>query len=73
MSVIGGTQGGTGLAHALAGGFEAAMIVMAALCAGGALITALFVSDARAEAPRFVPHPRAHACALPVAEPTATP
>jgi hypothetical protein len=69
-----GATGGTGLGHALAGGYEAAMIVMAGLCVGGALITALFVSDAaRADGPRLAPHPRTHGCALPVPEPVATP
>ncbi len=67
-----GATGGTGLADALAGVYETAMIVMAALCAAGALITALFVSDARTAAPRLVPHPRTHSCALPVPEPAAT-
>jgi EmrB/QacA subfamily drug resistance transporter len=69
-----GATGGTGLGHALAGGYEAAMIVMAGLCVGGALITALFVSDAaRADGPQLAPHPRTHGCALPVPEPVATP
>ncbi len=39
--------GGRGIGHALVHGYQPAMIVMAALCAGAAVITALFVSDSR--------------------------
>jgi EmrB/QacA subfamily drug resistance transporter len=68
-----GAGAGTTLAHAIAAGYEPAMIVMAGLCAAGALITALFVfDDTRTDAPRLAPHPRAHGCALPVPEPATT-
>lgn len=58
---------GSGFAEALPDGFQPAMIVMAGLCAGGAVITALFVSDERQGGPSVLPHPRTHACALPSA------
>jgi EmrB/QacA subfamily drug resistance transporter len=62
-ALIGAT--GPSLGHALAGGFQPAMIAMAALCAAGALVTAIWVSDDRTPAPGLAPHPRTHACALP--------
>ncbi len=64
-----GVGGGRGIGHALVHGYQPAMIVMAALCAGAAVITALFVSDGRTAAPALVPPPRCHGCALPVPGP----
>jgi MFS family permease len=63
---------GSGFADALPDGFQPAMIVMAGLCAGGAVVTALFVSDERKGGPSLLPHPRTYACALPTPEPVAT-
>ncbi|MCW2993047.1 MAG: transrane efflux protein [Conexibacter sp.] len=62
--------GGTSLAGALTDGYQDAMIVMAGLCVAGAVVTALFVSDARAAGPLIAPHPQAHGCALPDPHPT---
>jgi EmrB/QacA subfamily drug resistance transporter len=64
-----GVGGGRGIGHALVHGYQPAMIVMAALCAGAAVITALFVSDSRTAAPALAPPPRCHGCALPVPGP----
>jgi len=50
-----GATGSTTLANALADGFQPAMLVLAAIAVAGALITARFVSDERASAPRFAP------------------
>jgi len=47
-----------------ASGYEAAMVVIGGLCAGGALIAWLFVSDEPAVAPRIAVPDRG--CALPV-------
>jgi EmrB/QacA subfamily drug resistance transporter len=73
VPVLIGDTGGRGLGSALTHGYQPAMIVMAALCAGGALIAGLYVSDDPTAAPGLAPHPRTHACALPVSEPGATP
>jgi EmrB/QacA subfamily drug resistance transporter len=69
-ALIGAT--GSSLGRALVHGYQPAMIAMAGLCAAGALVTALFVSNGRAAEPVLAPHPRTHACALPVPEPAAT-
>jgi enoyl-CoA hydratase/carnithine racemase len=53
----------------LAQGYQPAMIVLAALCAAAALVTALFVSDDRRAVPRLAPPPRCHGCAAPVPGP----
>ncbi len=71
VPVLIGATAGRGLAHALTHGYQPAMIVMAGLCAGGALIAGVFVSDDRAVAPQLAPHPRTHGCALPVPDPAA--
>jgi EmrB/QacA subfamily drug resistance transporter len=63
--LIGVTAGAT-LADSLADGYEPAMIVIGGLCAAGALISLLFVSDSPAEAPRIAAPDRG--CALPVKE-----
>lgn len=65
-----GATGGQSLPHALANGFQPAMLVMAGLCVVAALITAVFVSDERRSAPGMAPHAPHHGCALPVTEPT---
>jgi hypothetical protein len=62
--LIGGTGGS--IAQALAGGYEPAMMVMAALCAVAAIVAGLFVSDSRTTAPGLAPPPRCHGSALPV-------
>jgi EmrB/QacA subfamily drug resistance transporter len=69
-ALIGAGTGG--LAGALADGYQDAMIVMAGLCVAGALVTAVFVSDARADAdaPPLTPHPQVHGCALPLTRST---
>ena len=64
-ALIGG--GAISLADALTDGFQPAMIVLAAVCAASAVISALFVAAERAQAPRVLP-PLAHpGCAIPVA------
>lgn len=68
-----GAGGGRSLGHALAHGYQPAMIVMGSLCVAAALVTGLFVSDRRAAGPRMAPSPRVHGCALPVQDPTPTP
>jgi hypothetical protein len=61
--------GGGGLAGALADGYQTAMLAMAGLCVAGAVVTAVWVSDARAGAvARPAPHPATHACALPTTD-----
>jgi hypothetical protein len=61
-----GVGAGSSLAESLAKGYRPAMLVIGALCAGAAFVTALFVSDQRAITPRLVPRDRG--CALPVAD-----
>jgi predicted MFS family arabinose efflux permease len=74
IALIPALIGGGGLAGALADGYGAAMMAMAGLCVAGALVTAVWVSDARAGAaaaagaPRAAPHPATHACALPATD-----
>jgi len=51
-ALIGATSGRS-IAHALAHGYQPAMIVMVALCAAAALVTGLFVSDSRTAVPRL--------------------
>jgi Na+/melibiose symporter-like transporter len=67
-----GATGGRGYAHALAHGYQPAMIVMGGLCAAAALVTALFVTDARA-AHRVVPRAPQAGCATPVPAHAAAP
>jgi len=67
-----GVAAGQTLAGALRDGFQPAMLVMAGLCGIAAVISAVFVSDARRQgAPRMVPRAPDHGCALPVAKPSA--
>ena len=65
VPVLIGATGGRGYAHALVHGYQPAMIVMGALCAAAALVTALFVTDART-AHRVVPRTPRAGCAPPV-------
>ena len=60
-----GATGGSSLGHALADGYEPAMIAAAGLSAGAAVIAALFVSNVRTAAPRVAPPAPYHACPLP--------
>jgi EmrB/QacA subfamily drug resistance transporter len=64
-----GATGGRSLAHALAGGYEPAMIVVGAVSVAAAVITGLLVADDRAAAPRLAPPAPYHGCALPVTRP----
>jgi EmrB/QacA subfamily drug resistance transporter len=65
-----GATGGRSIVRALAHGYQPAMIVLAALCAAAALVTALFVSDNRRPVLRLAPPPRCHGCAVPIPGPT---
>jgi hypothetical protein len=58
--------GGGSLVRALSQGYQSAMIALAGLCAVAALVTALFVGDDRAHAPRLAPPAPHHGCALAV-------
>lgn len=64
-ALIGATSG-RGYAHALTHGYQPAMIAMGVLCVAAALVTGLFVSDARAGAHRAVPRCPDGGCAVPV-------
>ena len=67
VPVLIGVSAGAGLADALATGYEPAMIVIGGLCAAGALIALLFVSDKPRVAPRMAAPDRG--CALPLLDP----
>jgi EmrB/QacA subfamily drug resistance transporter len=67
VPVLIGVSAGSSLADALATGYEPAMIVIGGLCAGGALVAWLFVSDRPATVPRIAAPDRG--CALPVLDP----
>jgi EmrB/QacA subfamily drug resistance transporter len=58
--------GGAGLTHALAHGYQPAMAALAGLCAAAALVTGLFVTNDRVDAPRVAPPAPHHGCALPM-------
>lgn len=64
-----GATGGRSIARALAQGYQPAMIVLAALCAAAALVTALFVSNNRRAVPRLAPPPNCHGCPVPIPGP----
>jgi hypothetical protein len=61
-----GAGGGRGLAGALAHGYQPAMIALGALCAAAAAVTAVFVADDRANAPRLAAPAPHHGSAIPV-------
>ncbi len=61
-----GATGGETLAHALGGGFQPAMLVMAGLCGLAAVISAVFVSDERRPAPATAARAPDHGSTLPV-------
>jgi EmrB/QacA subfamily drug resistance transporter len=63
-----GAGGGSSLSHALADGYEPAMIAMACLAGIGALVTAVFVPNDRVVGAPLAPLPRTQVCALPVLE-----
>ena len=71
VPVLIGVNAGSSLADALATGYEPAMVVIGGLCAGGALVAGLFVSDKPAVAPRMAAPDRG--CALPILDPKETP
>jgi Na+/melibiose symporter-like transporter len=66
VPVLIGATGGRSYAHALVHGYQPAMIVMGGLCVAAALITALFVSDARTTGHRVVPRAPEAGCAVPI-------
>lgn len=57
LPAVAGATGGRSLAGTLSHGYAPAMIVSAGLCAGAALIAALFVFNQPAPAPRLAPPP----------------
>jgi len=59
-----GVAAGAKLVDALASGYEPAMVILGVLCAVGALVSLLFVSDKPAVAPRIAAPDRG--CALPI-------
>jgi MFS family permease len=61
-----GATGGDTLAHALGGGFQPAMLIMAGLCGVAAVISAVFVSDERRRAPSSAARAPDHGSTLPV-------
>ena len=61
-----GATGGRTLARALGDGYQPAMLVITGICVAAAVITALFVSDDRARAPRLAPPAPLHGCAPPI-------
>jgi hypothetical protein len=69
VPVLVGAIGGRSLAHALVGGYQPAMLTMAAICMAAAFVSALFVSDTRVGGPKMAPHAPNHGCALPVRDP----
>jgi Na+/melibiose symporter-like transporter len=73
VPVLIGATAGRSLAHAIGTGFQPAMVVFAGLCAVGALVSAVFVSDERAVAPRLAPAAPDRGCALPVLDRRAAP
>jgi hypothetical protein len=67
VPVLIGVTAGSSLADALAAGYEPGMVVIGGLCAAGALVAWLFVSDERGVAPLIAAPDRG--CALPVLDP----
>jgi EmrB/QacA subfamily drug resistance transporter len=68
VPVLVGVHHGQDLTHALGGGYGPAMLVLAGVCVAAALVTAVWVSDARPRTPvpRLVPAAPAHGCVPPV-------
>jgi hypothetical protein len=66
VPVLIGAGAGMDLTQSLAHGYRTAMVVIGLLCAAAAIVAALFVSDERATAPRFVPPAPDHGCVVPV-------
>ncbi|MET0818081.1 MAG: MFS transporter, partial [Solirubrobacteraceae bacterium] len=65
-----GATGGSSLEHALADGYQPAMLAVAGLCAAAAVVTALFVSNDRAaRTPHLAPPAPHHGCAPPIPDP----
>ena len=59
-----GAGGGRALAVALVHGYQPAMIALGALCAAAAAVTAVFVADDRADAPRLAAPAPHHGSAI---------
>jgi hypothetical protein len=70
VPVLIGVGAGTSLSEAPRNGYESAMVVIGGLCAAAAIVTWLFVSDERADAPPLAAPDRGWA--LPVREAEAT-
>jgi EmrB/QacA subfamily drug resistance transporter len=64
VPVLIGITAGASLAEALKTGYQPAMIVIGGMCAAGALVSLLFVSDKPSTAPRIAAPDRG--CALPI-------
>jgi EmrB/QacA subfamily drug resistance transporter len=64
VPVLIGVGAGTSLTEALTNGYEPAMIVIGGLCVAAAVVTWLFVSDERTDAPQLAAPDRG--CALPL-------
>jgi EmrB/QacA subfamily drug resistance transporter len=61
-----GVSSAGGLGRALVDGYQPALLTLAGLAAAAAVVTGLFVSDARAAAPRLAAPAPHHGCALPI-------
>ena len=73
VPVLLGVGGSHTFSHALAGGYQPAMIVMAALSVTAALISGLFVTNRGATALPMTPTSRLQSCVLPDPAPTSAP
>jgi EmrB/QacA subfamily drug resistance transporter len=73
VPVLIGVGAGSGLADSLTNGYQPAMLVIGAVCAAGAVIAGIFVSDERVAAPRLAPPAPYQGCALPVTDSAPTP
>jgi EmrB/QacA subfamily drug resistance transporter len=65
VPVLIGSGSGGDLTAALGHGYSFSMFVMAGICVAAAVVSAVFVSDARSAAPSLTPGPRINSCALP--------
>ncbi|MBK4347128.1 MFS transporter [Lacisediminihabitans changchengi] len=68
VPVLIGSTGGMELALAVDRGYSSAMIVMAVLAAASAVVTGIFVSNARGAALQMTPGPRVNSCAIPLVD-----